>query len=114
MRDPGEMGILRACLEYLALRRIPAWRFNSGGVRLPKGPGKASGFYRFSTCQGLADINGVLPGSGRWLAVEVKRPGKKLRANQAQFLDCIRQAGGLALCVRSLDDLVQALHMEGI
>ena len=37
--------------------------------------------------------------------MEVKKPGEALRPEQDAFLSDIRAAGGIGVCVRSLDEL---------
>jgi hypothetical protein len=106
-----ESDLVKACLQYLQLKRIFAFRNNTGAAAFA-GPAGRKRFVRFST-PGAADILGVLPG-GKFLAVEVKRTGGKLTAAQAAFLDHVRAAGGLSLVVRSVDDLAAALRLEGV
>lgn len=116
-----ESDVLSACLQYLALLGLTCWRSNNTGVYDAK-----RGCYRaFRGARGMADILGVLPQSvetggvrqtiGVFLAVEVKRPGGKLSADQEQFLAEVTRSGGLALCVRSVDELQRLLepHLAG-
>lgn len=102
-----ESDILQACLSYLNLRGVFCWRSNNTGIYDP-----ASKRYRaFRGLKGVADILGVLPrpagGSrlGVFLAVEVKRPGGKASAEQKWFLGEVARLGGVALCVRSVEEL---------
>lgn len=107
MREPKEADILRDCLTLLKLKGILCWRQNQGAIT-----GEHNGkkrFLRFASMPGLSDILGVLPPSGRLLAVECKRPGRKPTPEQEVFLDVVRQCGGLAVCVHSLDELELAL-----
>lgn len=105
-RTTPEGQVLRACLEHLALCRIRAWRNNTGA--LPDATGRP---VRFGLA-GSSDILGVLPG-GRFLAIECKAPGGRTTALQDQFLASVSQAGGLALVVRSMDDLRRGLREAG-
>lgn len=97
-----ESSVLASCLALLKFRNIPAWRNNSGCAKTE------TRFIRFGKV-GSSDIIGILPATGRWLAVETKRPkapgqsGGKLTEPQRDFLEMIRDAGGVAVCV---DDLV--------
>jgi len=121
---PREADVLRACLAYLkhmyplradgngVFRGICAWRSNNAGVRRTD-PKTGRQWHQFTGLKGVADILGVLAPSGRLLAIECKRPGGKLSPEQEQFLDVIRQAGGLACVVRSVDELAKALTVEG-
>lgn len=106
MKASRETDLVRACLELLQLRGVYAWRNNSGGAVMGKR------FVRFGK-KGSADILGVL-GGGRILAVECKMPGRKPSPDQRAFLDAIAAAGGLALVVRNVGQLDDALRAEGV
>jgi VRR-NUC domain len=112
-----EIGLVRACLDWLALHRVMAWRMNNTGVFDPV----RKVFRSFRGLPGVSDILGVLPRSvrldggrvdtfGCFLAVEVKRPGERLRADQDAFLSGIRQRGGVGVCVHSLKELEEHLR----
>ncbi len=112
-----ETDIVRACLDWLALHRIKAWRMNNTGVFDPVKKTHRS----FRGLRGVSDILGILPqtvrladGStetfGNFLAIEVKKPGEKPRDEQDAFLRDIREQGGIALCVHSLDELEEQLR----
>ena len=100
-----ESQLVSACLQYLNLRGIFAWRNNSTGIWDEK-----QGRYRRSKGMlGTADILGVFPG-GRALAVECKSARGKTTLDQEVFLGLFRQAGGLAMVVRSIGELMEALE----
>ncbi|HEY7424885.1 MAG TPA: VRR-NUC domain-containing protein [Gemmataceae bacterium] len=112
-----EMDIVRACLDWLALHRIKAWRMNNTGVFDPVKKIHRS----FRGLRGVSDILGILPqtarladGSaetfGNFLAIEVKKPGEKPRDDQEAFLRDIREQGGGAVCVHSLGELEEQLR----
>jgi hypothetical protein len=119
MKGGTEADVLASCLAYLKLRQIPAWRCNTTGVYDPV----RKAFRSFRGLRGVSDILGVLPRTlyvdgrrvtvGLFLACEVKRPGGKLTAEQTVFLDAVRAAGGIALCVSSLRELEIALAELG-
>jgi hypothetical protein len=106
VKAPRESHLVRACLQLLAAWRIPAWRQNQGALKV------GGRFVRFAGVNGISDILGVLPPSGRMLAVECKTPRGRLAADQAAFLDAVREAGGLSLVVRGVDELHRALRRE--
>lgn len=58
---------------------------------------------------GLPDL--LLCFDGRFVAIEVKRPGAKVTARQDAELRKIRQAGGLAAVVTSWEDVMQILGL---
>lgn len=109
MKAGSESGIVTACLQLLAVRKVFAWRCNNTGIW-----DAAKGIYRkFGGLPGVSDILGVLD-DGRFLAVEVKTSTGKLRDDQRTFLDAVQKRGGLALVVRSVADLDRALTFEGV
>lgn len=86
--------------EYLIARGLQPFRANAAAF---KG--------RVNTAQGLPDLFSVLPG-GRFLAVEVKKPGAKKRANEAkqqEVLAWLRKQGALVIVARSVEDVEQGL-----
>jgi hypothetical protein len=111
VKKPTESALVRAVLGYLALRKIVAWRVNAGGLAV--GSGKGRRFVRLAPA-GCGDILAILPPAGRLLSLELKRPGGRLRPSQARWIDLVRSQGGLALVVRSLDELIAALDAEGV
>jgi hypothetical protein len=112
-----ETDIVRACLDWLALHRIKAWRMNNTGIYDP-----VKRIHRsFHGLRGVSDILGILPRTvplessgqmtfGVFLAIEVKKLGEKPRANQEAFLQDIRDQGGVGLCVHSLDELEEQMR----
>ena len=98
--------IKTACLRYLERRGFYAWNNPTGAVQIR--PGK---FLRFGKV-GSSDILGVLP-DGKFLAIEVKASNGRLSPEQSAFLEKIRGKGGLALLVRSWQELDAALRREG-
>lgn len=103
-----ESDVLAACLQYLALRRIFAWRQNQGAIPLPGGR-----YRKFNGMAGQSDIIGCLP-DGRFLACEVKRPGGKMSPEQEEFQRRVTEAGGVAVCVTSIDELERNLRDAGV
>jgi hypothetical protein len=112
-----ETDIVRACLDWLALHRVKAWRTNNTGIFDPVKRVHRS----FHGLRGVSDILGILRRTvlaegggdmifGVFLAIEVKQPGEKPRGDQQAFLQDIRAQGGVALCVHSLDELEEQLR----
>ena len=97
-----EGGLVKACLAYLKIRGIFAWRnntgsfqgFGKGGVRRPVRVGIVGG----------GDIFGVLPG-GRFLSIECKTAKGKTSLDQEAFMNEVNDQGGLARVVRSIEEL---------
>jgi VRR-NUC domain len=112
-----ETDLVRACLDWLALYRVKAWRMNNTGIFDPVKKIHRS----FHGLRGISDILGILPQRvrlaggteetfGNFLAIEVKKPGEKLRPEQEAFLHDIRAGGGIGLCVHSLHELEEQLR----
>lgn len=95
-KGQAESEVLKQCLEYLKLRGFYVWRNNSGAVK--------NGKLRFGL-PGSSDILGILP-NGQFLAVECKKEnGGKLSDKQVEFLSRIKENGGVAVCVHSVNEL---------
>lgn len=103
MKKPLERDIQKACLDLLRLRGFFVWKQNTAGIRKPNGS------YIPSHTAGMADIIGVAPG-GRFVAVEVKRPGGRLTPAQQDFLLQVQFSDGLAGVVFSVDELNQMIR----
>jgi len=97
--------VVRACLDYLAIRGIVAWRNSTVGIfdpttkRMRTNPGR----------NGVADIIGCLPG-GRFLGIECKAGKGKLSPDQVEFQRDIVHAGGLHIVAYRVDDVIKVLE----
>jgi hypothetical protein len=84
-----------------ALRQEPdvlVWR-NTTGVTEHDGRRVTYGL-----ALGSSDLLGLLGPHGRFVALEVKTPDGRVTDHQARFLARVRQHGGIAAVVRSVDD----------
>lgn len=104
LTTPTEAQIQRAILQYLRLLGAFAVRVNTDATKI------GDRFIRFNDAVGCPDILVCL--GGRFVGVEVKRKGGRLRPEQAACMDSIRKAGGLAFVARSVDDVHAALTAE--
>ncbi len=104
MKTETEQSIQRGCL---ALLNLYGW-----AVKVPAGGAMRGGHYVRLAPRGTPDLVGVV--ASRMIAVEVKKRGGRLRPGQGETLDTIRRNGGLALVVRSVSELEQALKAEGL
>jgi VRR-NUC domain len=107
--EPSESDILRAIMQLLKRhpRVAQCWRQNSGTFAERNRDGSTR-YIRANTQKGMSDIMGVLK-DGRTLAIEVKSRTGRMRPGQEEFLQTIRQAGGVAGVCRSVDDAVRLL-----
>ena len=101
-----ETDIVRAILDYLKVKRVPAWRVNTGAFKAEyKGRVR---FHRFGA-PGMSDIIACLPPLGRMLALEVKREDGEASEKQEEFLALVKSNGGVSAVVRSIDDVERLL-----
>lgn len=90
------------------------WKNQSVGIY-----DQASGSYRKSTnpyaINGTSDILGIWPG-GRFIAIEVKRPGEENGASDAQkaFIKQLNARGGLAFVATSVEKVRQEFQAAGL
>jgi hypothetical protein len=105
----SEAALLRQCLDLLRIRRVFAWRNHSVGIFDPV----RKVFRAHPGLRGVADILGVLP-NGRFLAIECKGARGRVSAEQQAFLANVVKAGGVALVIRDVRDLEQALDALGL
>jgi hypothetical protein len=108
LKGVKENAVMNAVDEYLALKRIPHWRQNSGALKNAYGQ-----FVHFGK-KGSADFTGIDPKTGRRLEIECKAPGKSLRESQRQFLDMINKCQGVGICVHSVEELEEQLKEAGV
>lgn len=106
VKRASETQLVAACLDWLAVHRIMAWRNNTQGVYDPV----RKKFRTFTGRKGVADILGVLPG-GRALAVECKMVGNKPTPDQVSFGIEFVGMGGLYVLAYSIDDLAKAVKL---
>ncbi len=105
--SPLETAVMGQILSYLALKNVYVWRNNTGAAKFD------DRWVKFGH-SGASDILGLAKG-GRFLAIEVKRPGdayRKPKTEQIDFLSQIHAFGGLAGVARSLDDVDRILNGE--
>ncbi|MCZ2414408.1 MAG: hypothetical protein LC136_09170 [Burkholderiales bacterium] len=108
-KPSNETALVRQCLEVLRLYRVTAWRMNVGAVKATYAG--RDRFVRFGV-PGMSDIIGLMRPSGRLVAIECKVGRRRETPEQAAFQRDVRQAGGLAWTIRSVDELVERLKQE--
>jgi hypothetical protein len=102
----SESEVVKACLDYLASCRFPAWRCNVLGLKT------AEGHYIHPLPRGHADIQAILPG-GRAAFIECKTWGGRVKPHQRAWQDRMRSAGCFTVTVYSFEDLRAALKSAG-
>lgn len=116
---PLESDVQREIIKHL-LQRVDVravCRINSGTmqekdrfIRMNTVYGKQNGLY-----MRMADIQCIHWPSGRLMAIECKRPGwkqpsSKREHEQAAYLECIRESGGIAFFATSVQDVEKGLE----
>mgnify|MGYP001559777725 CR=1 FL=1 len=100
-----ESHIQKAILDYLKLKGILCFKHRNVGI-YKKDTGKYIPLAYGE--KGIADILGCTP-DGRFIACEVKVPGKKPSPDQVVFLDKVKKQGGIAILAYSLDDVMKVI-----
>lgn len=91
---PKESEITREIRRYLDIKGIYHWKNWQGPM---------------SGVNGVSDIIGIIPESGRMLCIEVKTDRGKLTPKQEMFINLINQEGGLAFVAHSVEDVMERL-----
>ena len=96
-----------AILAYLTLQGFAVWRQNTAGIYDAK-----IGRYRSNPQgrRGVPDIIGFRKRDGVFIGVEVKAGRDQLRPEQREFLDELKQAGGLAFVAHSFAQFQQSFE----
>jgi hypothetical protein len=102
---PLERDVLRVVLLALRLHLKVSFVWRANTAAMPTADGKR--FIR-SGFPGCSDILGMLK-SGRFLAVEVKRPGGGLSQEQHAFLAKVQRGGGCGFMATGVDDVMREL-----
>jgi hypothetical protein len=103
----SESDVIKLIDEALSVYGIFHFRNNTGAIKTARG-----GFVRFGS-PGAAEFLGICPG-GRFLSVEVKRPGGRLSPEQKTWLDAVNNEGGVAIWVDGVESLEQQLRERGV
>ncbi len=70
MKAPLERDVQKACRDWLTLWGAVVVRVNSGAMKI------GDRYVKFNDQPGCSDTLVCLPGTGRFLALELKRPGR--------------------------------------
>lgn len=89
-----ESAVLRAVMDYLAIRGVVCWR-NNTGMQTAEYNGKKR-VIRYGLGVGSSDVIGIAPG-GLLLACEVKAGKNTPTDAQHAFLNRVAARGGIAL-----------------
>jgi hypothetical protein len=110
-KEKLEKEIQKEILTLLQSNDIKCWRNNSGVIFGKNAAGK-SYMHRLGPA-GSCDIIGLL-NDGRFLGIEVKRPGHILSDLQIIFIDEINLRKGIAFMATSTEEVFEKLKSYGI
>lgn len=108
-----EKQLQKAIIEYLNYNGCFVWMVNAGKIRI--GTGSNTRFFNGAPT-GHSDIQGIHKKTGRFIAIEVKKPGKikNVTTYQSDFLNKIAMAGGIAGVATSCDEALKIIESSTI
>lgn len=104
LKPTSANALTQEAIRVLTLKGYVVWRNNNGAVWDPK---KKVFRKNKSSLLGVPDILGYHKGTGVILAAEVKSGKDTVSKDQERFLASVKASGGIALVIRSSDDLVK-------
>ena len=105
-RNAAHTKLVRAVIEYLGYKGIPAWESKTQG----QWDAKRGVYRKFRGKKGVADVTGVMLGTGRTIFVECKTGNAKLTMDQLNFRNEVETAHALYIVARNLDDVAAGLQ----
>lgn len=88
-----------------ALPDFLCWRNHVGKIQDERGR-----WHTFGLAPGSADLIGLLTPHGRFVALEIKEPGKRPTSEQIDWLAMVQRTGGFAAVVRSPAEALAAVQ----
>ncbi len=99
-----EKEIQKGILKYLSYNKnCLVWRNNTGGFG---GEYKGKKWFVRAGLKGSADIFVIVGPQGKFVAIEVKRPGSKQTDDQKKFQADVEALGGTYILARGVDDVI--------
>lgn len=98
----SESQVVNACIRWLYVNKVFAWRNNSGSYKSQTGTYVRYGF------KGSPDIIGILP-NGQFLGIEAKYGKNKLSEDQQAFKSKALANNAVYITAYSVDDLENQL-----
>ena len=97
--------VRRILLHYGRTPTVRLFRNTTGFVRVPGAAGSQRGIH-YGLCVGSSDLIGwrTAHGVAQFVALECKAPRGALTPEQRAFLAAVLAAGGIAGCVRSVEE----------
>lgn len=100
----SEKQIMTAIQLELAKHGYKIFRNNSGFLRDVRGQ-----YVHFGLCTGSSDLVGIVPPSGRFLAIEVKTEKGRVTTEQEAFIKMVNDCGGIGFVARSVEEAIKKL-----
>lgn len=92
----------------LALGLVPGLVLFRNNIGATMHPGTSRPVHYGVGGKGGSDLIGLL--NGRFVALEIKRPGGRVTAEQLGFIEVVRNNGGFAAIVHSIDEAHAAIE----
>jgi len=110
----SEHKIQDSIIDLLRYQGYFVWRNNTGATRYENKAGQQR-FIRFGL-PGFSDIFAIQPGTGKFIALEVKTPKTRNRATPAQvdFIQRVKDQGGIAAIVTDPSEVATVLGIKGL
>ncbi len=100
----NEKDTQKAILDYLNTIGAVAIKIYNGGIFNPK---NQRYFFPYQNQYGVSDI--IACYKGKFIAIEVKSPGRKPTEFQLEFLERVKKSGGVAIWTDNIDDAINTL-----
>lgn len=97
--------LTQQAIKVLSLCGFHVWRQNNGGIY----DAKIGGYRRNSSTPGISDIIGLHKKTGKFIACEIKVGKDKLSPFQERFLEVVKKSGGVAMVIKTTDELDELL-----
>jgi hypothetical protein len=106
LKKPTANQTTKAVIALLSGIGYIVWRNNTTGIW----DAKKQVFRKHHGRVGIPDVIGYQKKTGRFIAVEIKAGKDKLSPEQDFFIKEVNRFGGIAMVVRSVDDLLEQLQ----
>ena len=105
MKEQSEQEIQKTIVDYLRIKGYVTFKHHSTGFTVRNGKVAA---FRYSE-KGISDIIACSP-TGRFTAIEVKRPKGTPSPEQIEFISQVNARGGLGFIAYSFDEVFNKIE----
>ena len=98
--------LTKEIIKFLNVAGFLTWRNNTAGVYDP-----TKKIFRRNPAlkRGVSDILGIVPFTGRLIAIEIKIGADKLSPEQHMFLNDVRERNGIAFVAKGFNGFIESL-----